>query len=95
MGGFASGFLNPILFAVMFERIPKPLIGRVTSMSTALCWTLIPFGGLFGGALTSGIGLPAALLLTGSAYLAVTLFPLARKSFRGLEKRPIAGASSS
>ncbi len=24
IGGFASGFLNPILSAVMFERIPKP-----------------------------------------------------------------------
>jgi MFS family permease len=95
IGGFASGFLNPILSAVMFERIPKPLIGRVTSMSTALCWTLIPFGGLFGGALISGIGLPAALLLTGTAYLAATLLPLARKSFRGFEKRRIADANVS
>ncbi|MGO1074191.1 MFS transporter [Inquilinus sp. CA228] len=94
-GGFASGFLNPILSAVMFERIPKPLIGRVTSMSAALCWTLIPFGGLFGGALISGIGLPAALLLTGTAYLAATLLPLARRSFRGFEKRRIADANSS
>lgn len=95
VGGFASGFLNPILSAVMFERIPKPLIGRVTSMSTALCWTLIPFGGLFGGALISGTGLPAALLLTGFAYLAATLLPLARKSFRGFKKRRIADGSAS
>lgn len=93
IGGFASGFLNPILSAVMFERIPKPLIGRVTSMSTALCWTLIPFGGLFGGALISGIGLPAALLLTGAAYLAATMLPLARRSFRGFEKRRISPPS--
>ncbi|TSD90551.1 MFS transporter [Mycobacterium sp. KBS0706] len=95
IGGFASGFLNPILSAVMFERIPKSLTGRVTSMSTALCWTLIPFGGLFGGALISGIGLAAALLLTGLAYLAATLLPLARKSFRGFEKRRIADAGAS
>lgn len=95
IGGFASGFLNPILSAVMFERIPKPLTGRVTSMSTALCWTLIPFGGLFGGALISGIGLAAALLLTGLAYLAATLLPLVRRSFRGFEKRRIADASAS
>ncbi|WP_225769018.1 MFS transporter [Inquilinus sp. Marseille-Q2685] len=95
IGGFASGFLNPILFAVMFERIPKPLVGRVTSMSTALCWTLIPFGGLFGGALISGVGLPAALLLIGLAYLAATLLPLARRSFRGFGKRRVAGADPS
>jgi len=95
IGGFASGFLNPIVSAVLFERIPKPLIGRVSSMATALGWSLIPFGGLFGGALISGIGLSAALMLTGLAYLAATLLPLARKSFRGFEKRRIAGANAS
>jgi MFS family permease len=95
IGGFASGFLNPILSAVTFERIPKPLIGRVTSMNAALCWGLIPFGGLLGGALISAIGLAAALLLTGLAYLVATLFPLAHKSFRGFEKRRIADASAS
>lgn len=92
IGGFASGFLNPILSAVIFERIPKPLIGRVTAMNAALCFALIPFGGLFGGALISTIGLPPALFLTGFAYLAATLFPLALKSFRGFDKR-IASAS--
>jgi len=86
IAGFASGFLNPILSAVIFERIPKPLIGRVTAMNAALCFALIPFGGLFGGALISMIGLAAALSLTGFAYLAATLFPLALKSFRGFDK---------
>lgn len=86
IAGFASGFLNPILSAVIFERIPKPLIGRVTAMNAALCFALIPFGGLVGGALISTIGLAAALSLTGFAYLAATLFPLALKSFRGFDK---------
>ena len=86
IAGFASGFLNPILSAVIFERIPKPLTGRVTSMNAALCFALIPFGGLVGGALISMIGLAAALSLTGLAYLAATLFPLALKSFRGFDK---------
>jgi MFS family permease len=86
IAGFASGFLNPILSAVIFERIPKPLTGRVTAMNAALCFALIPFGGLVGGALISMIGLAAALSLTGLAYLAATLFPLALKSFRGFDK---------
>ncbi|MBY2917799.1 MFS transporter [Rhizobium leguminosarum] len=86
IAGFASGFLNPILSAVIFERIPKPLTGRVTAMNAALCFALIPFGGLVGGALISTIGLAAALSLTGLAYLAATLFPLALKSFRGFDK---------
>ncbi|MGO7536634.1 MFS transporter [Rhizobium leguminosarum] len=86
IAGFASGFLNPILSAVIFERIPQPLTGRVTAMNAALCFALIPFGGLVGGALISTIGLAAALSLTGLAYLAATLFPLALKSFRGFDK---------
>lgn len=86
VAGFASGFLNPILSAVIFERIPKPLTGRVTAMSTALCFALIPFGGLVGGALISTIGLAATLLVTGLAYLAATLAPLAVRSFRGFDK---------
>ncbi|MBB3440719.1 MFS transporter [Rhizobium sp. BK379] len=87
IGGFASGFLNPILTAVLFERIPKPLMGRVTSLNAALCWALIPFGGLVGGALIDGFGLSAALFLTGLAYLVTTLAPLAHRSFRGFDKR--------
>nr|WP_281423719.1 MFS transporter [Rhizobium esperanzae] len=86
IAGFASGFLNPILSAVIFERIPRPLTGRVTAMNTALCFALIPFGGLVGGALISTIGLAAALFLTGVVYLAATLSPLAPKSFRGFDK---------
>ncbi|CAN7446608.1 MFS transporter [Rhizobium leguminosarum] len=88
IAGFASGLLNPILSAVIFERIPKPLTGRVTAMNAALCFVLIPFGGLVGGALISMIGLAAALSLTGLTYLAATLFPLALKSFHGFD-RPI------
>ena len=94
IGGSASGFLNPILSAVIFERIPKPLTGRVIAMNTALCFALIPFGGLVGGALVSTIGLAAALLLTGFAYLVATLFPLALKSFRGFD-RAVADAGAS
>lgn len=88
VGGFASGFLNPILSAVMLERIPAALTGRVTALVNALCWTLIPFGGLFGGALITLIGLPTTFAVAGIAYLAVTLLPLALRSFREFANRP-------
>ena len=94
VGGFASGFLNPILQAVIFERIPKPLVGRVSALTFALCWTLMPFGGLAGGAIISGIGLGPALWLTGLAYFAATLLPLALRSFRAFGSRPDAVQSS-
>ena len=95
VGGFASGFLNPILSAVMLERIPAALTGRVTALVNALCWTLIPFGGLFGGALITLIGLPTTFAVAGIAYLAVTLLPLALRSFREFANRPELPAPSS
>ena len=55
--GFACGFINPILGAVIYERIPAHLVGRVTSLNSALCWSLIPLGGLLGGALVAAGGM--------------------------------------
>lgn len=92
LGGFASGFLNPIISAVILERIPERLVGRVSSLVTASAWALMPFGGLAAGALIAGVGLQAALLACGCAYLAITLAPLRIRSFRGFSERPIPGA---
>jgi MFS family permease len=82
--GLASGFLNPIIAAVIFERIPPALVGRVTSLVGALTWALIPFGGLFGGALAANVGLAAGFSICAFSYLAVTLLPLAVPSFRAM-----------
>ena len=88
LGGFVSGFVNPILSAVIFERIPKPLVGRVSALNTSLCWALMPFGGLLGGVLVTGLGLRTATLVVGVAYFVVTLMPLFRRSFRQFGNRP-------
>ena len=88
VGGFASGFLNPILSAVMLERIPAALIGRVTALTNALSWALIPLGGVAGGALIALMGLPATFAVMGIAYFAVTLAPLAVRGFRAFAQRP-------
>ena len=90
-GGFASGFLNPILGAVIYERIPESLMGRVTSLSTALCYALIPFGGILGGLLVSGFGLTTALLAVGAAYLLVTMLPAVDPRWREMDQRPTEG----
>src|SRR5690606_18077938 len=76
LGGFASGFINPIRSAVIFARIREALVGRVSSLVTASAWALMPFGGLAAGALIAGVGLQATLLACGFAYLAITLAPL-------------------
>ncbi|MDP5218829.1 MFS transporter [Ruegeria sp. 2205SS24-7] len=82
--GFAIGFINPIISAVGFERMPEPLVGRVSSLMAALAWALIPFGGLFGGAAIALLGLPATVVVTAAAYFAVTMAPILAPSFRKL-----------
>jgi MFS family permease len=88
VGGCASGFLNPVLGAVEFERIPPALVGRVTALNGALCWSLMPFGGVLGGLLISGAGLTPALLVVGVAYFAATMAPAFIPSFHDMNRRP-------
>ena len=90
VAGFASGFLNPILGAVIYERVPDHLIGRVSSLSTACCFALMPLGGLVGGFLVGGVGLGAAMLVCGAAYFVVTMLPAVDPRWR--EHRPPPGA---
>jgi len=87
VGGFAAGFLNPLLSAVLFERIPPELMGRVTSMNLAMSWSLIPFGGLLGGILVTGVGLAPALLIVGGAYFVTTMVPAFQPRWRELDDR--------
>jgi MFS family permease len=87
-GGFASGFINPVLGAVVFERIPDHLVGRVTALNTALCWSLIPLGGVVGGVLIGGAGLTVAMLVSGAAYFAITMLPALQPHWRDMDKRP-------
>lgn len=88
LSGFASGFINPVLGAVIFERIPAPMMGRVSSLNSALCWSLIPFGGVVGGALVASYGLSPALLAIGAAYFAATMLPALQPRWRELDRRP-------
>ncbi len=91
VAGFAAGFLNPILGAVIYERVPDHLMGRVSSLSTACCFALMPLGGLVGGFLVGGVGLGAAMLACGAAYFVVTMLPAVDPRWRDLDKRPRAG----
>ncbi|WP_209021888.1 MFS transporter [Nocardioides sp. 503] len=93
--GFASGFLNPILGTVIFERIPAPLVGRVSSLTTAMCFALLPFGGLLGGVLIAVGGLPFAMAACGVAYFAVTMLPALDPRWREMDERPAPVAARS
>ena len=87
VGGFAVGFINPILGAVIYERIPTHLVGRVTALQNSLCWAGIPFGGLIGGVLVAGIGLDPALVIIGVAYFVATMLPALQPQWREMDRR--------
>ncbi|MCH1864905.1 MFS transporter [Nocardioides sp. CFH 31398] len=88
VGGFAAGFINPLVGALMFGRTPEPMVGRVGSMLTASAWSLMPFGGLLAGGLVAGVGLAPALLVCGTAYLVATMAPAAGPRFRAMDRPP-------
>tara|TARA_R110002020_G_scaffold51948_3_gene146531 strand:+ start:3177 stop:4400 length:1224 start_codon:yes stop_codon:yes gene_type:complete len=87
VSGFAAGFLNPIIGAILFERIPAAMVGRVIALFGALAWALMPFGGLYGGLLADHFGIAIALGTTASLYLLTTMAPLAVPSFRQMDRR--------
>lgn len=89
VAGAASGFLNPILGAVILERIPAPLMGRVSSLNTAICWSLMPLGGVLGGLAVTALGVSPALLLAGAAYLLTTMAPTRVPAFRAMDRVPV------
>lgn len=94
VAGVTGGFINPVLGAVKYERIPAPLMGRVASLTTAMAFALMPFGGLLGGALVSAWGLGVALVVCGAAYFAVTMLPALDPTWREMDRRPAAPPAS-
>lgn len=50
VSGFGAGFVNPVLGAVLVERVPRRMLGRVNALGDSLAWAGIPLGGLLAGA---------------------------------------------
>ena len=75
------------------RAIPAHLVGRVSSLSTALAWSLIPFGGLLGGLLVGGPWLTTALAVCGAAYFACTMLPALQPRWREMDRRHVQQAT--
>ncbi|WP_312876740.1 MFS transporter [Streptomyces bohaiensis] len=86
VGGLGAGFLNPVISAVCFERIPRPLLGRVTSVGTSLAWAGMPLGGLFGGLAVTAVGLVPVLVCSGLLYALVTTVAGLRPEWRAMDR---------
>ncbi|MFD5732162.1 MFS transporter [Streptomyces sioyaensis] len=86
VGGFGSGFLNPVLGAISFERIPRRLLGRVNALGDSLAWAGIPLGGLIAGAAVASFGLVPVLLAGGAAYFLTTNVTGLRPEWREMDR---------
>lgn len=92
VSGFGGGFLNPILGAVSYERVPRHLLGRVAGLQTSLAWAGIPLGGLLAGTTVAVAGLAPVLLVCGAAYAASTSLTGLRPEWREMDRlraRPV------
>ncbi|NUR88458.1 MAG: MFS transporter, partial [Nonomuraea sp.] len=87
VSGLASGFLNPIIGAVEFERIPRHLLGRVTAFGDSMAWAGIPLGGLLAGLAVAWAGLVPVLVGAGAAYFVTTMAPGLRREWREMDRR--------
>ncbi|WP_157246437.1 MFS transporter [Nonomuraea typhae] len=86
LSGFGAGFINPILGAVSYERVPRELLGRVNSLQQALSWGGIPLGGLLGGVAVAAAGLGPVLLACAGLYALTTNLTGLRPEWREMDR---------
>ncbi|MGW1493100.1 MFS transporter [Streptomyces sp. NPDC002402] len=91
LSGFGAGFINPVLGAVFFERVPRRMRGRVNALGDSLAWAGIPLGGLLAGAAVAAVGLAPVLLACGAAYFLTTNLAGLRPEWRERDRPGVRG----
>ncbi|MFB8209402.1 MFS transporter [Streptomyces sp. NPDC056010] len=86
VSGFGAGFVNPVLGAVLVERVPRRMLGRVNALGDSLAWAGIPLGGLLVGAAVTATGLVPMLLTCGVAYFLTTSLTGLRSEWREMDR---------
>jgi MFS family permease len=74
--GLALGFVSPILSAVMYERIPEALMGRVSALTGTLSVAGTPLGGPIAGLTAGAGGYAGAAVVFGCCYVVATVLPM-------------------
>jgi MFS family permease len=93
IAGLGMASVNPIIGAVMFERVPEHMLARVQGLGTAFAWGGIPVGALIGGWL-GGYDLAVAFVVLGIGYLLVTLVPFTHPMWRKIDLKPEPAAAT-
>ncbi|MFD7695893.1 MFS transporter [Streptomyces sp. NPDC059805] len=84
VSGFGAGFLNPVIGAVLLERVPRRMLGRVNALGDA--WAGIPLGGALAGAAVASAGLAPVLIVCGSVYFLTTNLAGLRPEWRDMDR---------
>ncbi|MET8824397.1 MFS transporter [Streptomyces sp. NPDC004610] len=93
VSGFGAGFINPVLGAVLVERVPRRMLGRVNALGDSLAWAGIPLGGLLAGAAVTAAGLVPVLLVGGAVYFLTTNLAGLRPEWREMDRHRTRGAA--
>ena len=81
--GFSNTFYLTQVSTFLQQRVPDHLRGRVMSLY-ALCWNLLPLGGLIGGALAAAVDARFAVMIGGALVAANALLLLLSRRLRAL-----------
>ena len=92
--GLGSGALNPIIQAILVERAPREMLGRVSAVASSVAWAGIPLGGPVAAGLLALTGLSPALLLCALGYLVATTLPGLSPQWRSMDATRPASAPS-
>lgn len=75
LSGVAMAAVNPVVGAMLYERVPPELQTRAFGVCTAITFTGIPIGGVLGGLAVTGLGVDTAILVAGVLCLLATAAP--------------------
>ncbi len=88
VAGLATGGLNPILHAVLYERIPPQLRARTLGALKASAWIGTPIGPLLAGSLIEATGLRTTLFTFAMILLVATAVPVMLPVMRHMNRTP-------
>lgn len=88
--GLGAGFINPVLGAVFYERIPRHLLGRVNALGDSMSWSGIPFGGVFAAGAVALVGFAPTVFALGAAYFLATTLPGLQPGWKEMDRDRLA-----